>query len=124
MPSGSEVLGNGPIGRQKTLGMPRGFEPLHAILTLPRRPMRILTPVIQIAALAMFHPRQYLTLRRTVALQLVRNDDPRHVLQALQQLAEKLLRRLFVASALHQDVEDIFLLIHRAPEIMALPIDG
>ena len=45
MPSGSEVLDNGPIGRQKTLGMPRGFEPLHAILTLPRRPMRILTPV-------------------------------------------------------------------------------
>src|SRR4030095_9483891 len=124
MPSGSEVLGNGPIGRQKTLGMPRGCEPLHAILTLPCRPMRILTPVIQIAALAMFHPRQYLTLRRTVTLQLVRNDDPRHVLQALQQLAEKLLRRLFVTSALHQNIEDVVVLVDSAPEVMALAING
>src|SRR4029453_4146193 len=123
MPSGSEVLGNGPIGRQKTLGMPRGFEPLFAILRLPGRAMRILTPVIQIAALAMFHPRQYLTLRRTVALQLVRNDDPRHILQALQQLAEKLLRRLFVASALHQNIQDIIVLIHRPPQVMAFPMD-
>src|SRR5262249_32860185 len=53
MPSGSEVLGNGPIRRQKTLGMTRGFKPLHAILTLTRGTMRVLTPVIEIPTLAM-----------------------------------------------------------------------
>ena len=42
MPSWSEVLGNGSIGRQKTLGMAERFEPLHATLPLARRPMRIL----------------------------------------------------------------------------------
>src|SRR5262249_41957060 len=73
---------------------------------------------------AMLHPRQYLSLRRTVALQLVRNDDPRHVLQFLQQLAEKLLRCLLVASALYQDIEHIVVLIHCTPQIMALAVYG
>ena len=91
MPSRSEVLGNGAIRRQKTLGMPRGFEPLHAPLMLARRPMGVLTPIIEIPALAMFHPGQYLALGRAIAFELIRDDDPRHVLQALQQLAEELL---------------------------------
>jgi hypothetical protein len=55
MPSRAEVLGNGTIRRQKALGMTGGFEPLHATLTLTRRPMRILTPVIEVATLAMFN---------------------------------------------------------------------
>src|SRR5215510_11404931 len=85
--------------------------------------MGVLTPVIEIPTLAMLHPGEDLAFRRTIALQLVRNDDPRHVLQSLQQLAEKLLRRLFVASALHQDIEDGVVLIHRTPQIMAFPVD-
>ena len=60
MPPWSEVLGNRSIRRQKTLGMAGRFEPLHPILALPRRPMRVLTPVIEIPTLAMFHPGQYL----------------------------------------------------------------
>ena len=56
MPSGSEVLGHGSIRGQKTLGMPRGFDPLHAILALPRRPMRVLAPVIELPTLAMLYP--------------------------------------------------------------------
>src|SRR5262245_29682803 len=86
--------------------------------------MGVLTPVIEIATLAMLHPGQDLALRRTVALQLVRNDDARHVLQALQQLTEKLLRRLLVAAALHEDIEDVVVLVDGAPEVMALTIDG
>ena len=55
MPSGAEVLGNGAIRRQKTLGMPGRLEPLHAILTLPRGAMRVLTPVIEVAALTVLY---------------------------------------------------------------------
>jgi hypothetical protein len=40
------------------------------MLAHPRRPMRVLTPVIEIATLAMFHPRQDCALRRAVALSL------------------------------------------------------
>src|SRR5262245_12148418 len=122
MPSGSEVLGNGAIRGQKALRMPCGLEPLPALLPLPRGPMRVLAPVIEVAALPVFDPRQYLALGGAITFQLIRYDDPRYVLQPFEQLTEKLLRRLFVAAALHEDIEDVVVLIDRAPEVMALTI--
>src|SRR5215470_14176561 len=92
------------------------------MLTLARRPMRVLTPVVEVATLAMLYPWQYLTLRCTVALQLVRNDHPWHVLEPLEQLTKELLRRLLVAATLHQDVEHVIVLIHGAPQVMTLPV--
>ena len=47
----------------------------------------------------------------------------RGIRQAFEQFAEKLLRRLFVASALHQNIQDILVLIHRPPEVMAFAMD-
>ena len=94
MPSGSEVLGNGSIRGQKALGMPRRLKPLHAPFPLACGPMRVLTPVVQITTLAMLYLGQDLPLGRAVALQLIGDDDPRDVLQPLEQLAEKLLRDL------------------------------
>jgi hypothetical protein len=70
-----------------------------------------------------FHAGQYLTLRRTEALELIRDDDAWHIPQALKELAEKLLRRLLVATALHQNVEDVVVLIHRAPQVIALTMN-
>src|SRR5438132_10677765 len=85
--------------------------------------MGVLTAVVEIATLPVFDPRQDLPLRRPVALQLIRDDDPWHVLEPLQKLAEKLLRRVLIAPALHKDIEHIIVLIHRAPQVMALPVD-
>jgi hypothetical protein len=123
MPSWSEVLGDGSISRQKTLGMTRGFKPLHPALALPCRAMRVFTSVIEIATLTMFDPRQNLALRGAVTFQLIRDDHPGDILTAFEQLAEKLLRGLFVAPPLDEDVQDVVVLIHRAPEIMAFAID-
>ncbi len=95
MPSGSKVLGNGSIRGQKARGMPRGLKSLHAPLALPRRPMRILTPVVQVTTLAMLYPGQDLPFGRAVALQLIRDDDAWDVLQPLKQLAEKRFCRKF-----------------------------
>ena len=80
---GAEMLGNGAIRRQKPLRMSRRFKPLHAIFALPRRPMRVLTAVVEIATLAVYSGED-LTLRRAVALQLIRDDDPRDIPQALE----------------------------------------
>jgi hypothetical protein len=85
--------------------------------------MGVLTPVIEIATLAVFYPGQYLTLGRAVALQLVRNDNPWHVLQSLEQLAEKLLRRMLIAAALHENVEHVILLIDGPPQVILLTMD-
>src|SRR3989442_6999071 len=123
MPSGAEVVGNGTIRGQKALGMPRRLQPLHATLPLTRGPMGILTPVVQIATLAVFDPVQNLPFGRAVALQLIRDDDPRYIPQALEQLAQELLRRLLIAPALDQNVEDVVVLVDSAPQVIAFAIN-
>src|SRR5262245_3081635 len=124
MPSGSEVVGNRARRGQKALGMPCGLEPLQPTLPLACRPMRVLTAVVEIAALAVFGPGQELALGRAVALELIGDDDAWHVRQPLEQLAKKLLRGVLVAPALPQDVEPVVVLIDGAPSVMALPMDG
>src|SRR4030095_5487193 len=108
---------------QKALGVPRRLEPLHTIFTLPRRPVRVLAAIIEVAALPMFYSGQDLALGRAVALQLIRDDDPRDIPQALEQLAKELLRRVLIAPALNQDIEDVVVLVDSAPQGMPLPID-
>jgi hypothetical protein len=77
--------------------------------------MRVLTAVVEGATLAMVHPGQALPFRRAVALQLIRDDDPRYIPQALEQLAKKLLRGLLITPALDQNVEDVVVLVDSAP---------
>jgi hypothetical protein len=104
--------------------MARGFESLHPPLPLAGRPMRVLAPVIEVAALTVFHSWQDLTFGRAIAFELIRDDDPRDILQPFQEFTEKLLRRLLVTPMLHQDVEDVVILIDSAPQAMPFPIDG
>src|SRR5215471_6817543 len=123
MPSGSKVLGNRSVRRQKALGMTRRLQPLHTILTLTRGTMGMLTPVVQIATLAVFDPGQDLSFGRAVALQLLRDDDPRDISQALEQLAKELLRRVLIAPALDQNVEDVVVLVDSAPQVMTFAMN-
>ena len=71
----------------------------------------------------MLNARQNLALGGSVALELVRDDHAGHILQPFEQFFEKLLGRLFVAPALHQNVEDMVVLIHGSPQGMALALD-
>jgi hypothetical protein len=59
--------------------MAGGFEPLHVVLALTRWSMGVLTPVIEIAALAMLHAGQDLALGGTIALQLIRDDNAGYI---------------------------------------------
>jgi hypothetical protein len=85
--------------------------------------MGVLTPVIEVAALAMFHPREGLPLRSTITLQFIRDDDAWNVLTTFEQLAKELLGGLLVPPTLHEDIEDIVVLIHRSPEIVPFAIN-
>jgi len=84
--------------------------------------MRVLRSVIEIPMLAMFHAREDLALGSPIALEFIRDDDPRNVLTALEELAEELLGGPFVPSPLYQDVELHAILIHGPPQIMPLLI--
>ena len=51
--------------------------------------MGILRAIIEVTALTVFHPGQDLALRRAVALELIRDDKPRDILTALEELKER-----------------------------------
>ena len=55
MPARTEMLGNGAIGGEKGLGMPWGFQALHAPLALAGRLMGILGVIVEIRVLPMFY---------------------------------------------------------------------
>jgi hypothetical protein len=73
------VLGNRTIRCEKSLGVPRGLEPLHALLPLACGLVGILRAVVEVAMLAVLHPRLNLPLRGAVALELIGDDHPWHI---------------------------------------------
>lgn len=85
--------------------------------------MRIFSSIVEAFVLAMLDARQDLAFGSSVALELISNDYPWHRVQLFKQLAKKSLRSFFVASALHQNIEHIPVLIHRSPEIVCFPVD-
>jgi hypothetical protein len=119
MPSGAAVLGDRPIGRQEALRMPCCLQPLHTALALTWRPLGVLTPILERAALTVLYAREAPALGRAIALQLIGEAPARPVGYPLEHLAKALLRRVLMAAALHQDIEDSVVLIHRAPQVMA-----
>ena len=124
MPTGAEVLRDGTIGGEETLGLTRGFEPLHPSLSLAGRLVRVLCPVVEIAMLAMFHAWEQVALGGPIALEFVGDDDTRDVGQAFKEFAEELLRGRLITAALDQDIQYVPVLIRRPPEIMTLALDG
>lgn len=80
--------------------------------------------MIEVAVLPMFHTGQDLALRRPLVVRLVRADHPRHIGQALRQLAKARLRGLLIPLPLHEDIQDVAVLIHRPPEIVPFTVDG
>ncbi len=101
------VLVNGAMSGQELLGLPGRLEPLHAPFALAGRLMRILRTIVEVAVLSVLDVRDDRPLGRGVAFQLIGHHDPRHILQALQQLLEEALGRLGVAPALDQESSTI-----------------
>jgi hypothetical protein len=71
----------------------------------------------------MLHSWQHFTFRSCITLQLIGDNDARYILQPFEELAEELLGGMLVASALHQDIKHITILINGSSEIMGLPVD-
>ena len=121
--SGTEVLGNRTIGGKETLGVPRRFKPLYPLLPLAGGLVRILREIIQIAMLAVLHPRQDFPLGGPRAFEVIGDDHPWNVLAALEGLAEELLGGLLVPPPLYEDIEHGAVLIDGPPERVALLVD-
>lgn len=85
--------------------------------------MREFSPVIETFVLAMLDTRDDLRFCCGIALQLIGDQHPWCVTQALEELAEKAFCCLPVAPTLHQDIEHMTVLIDCTPEIVVLALD-
>ena len=92
----------------------------HSALSLDANSLTAICTVVQRVMLPMLHTGQYLPLRRAIAWELIRNDDPRGIAQSLEQFAEECLRGSLVTAPLHEDIEHMSVLIHRPPQKMTL----
>jgi hypothetical protein len=123
MSSWPEVLSHGAIRGEEVLRVPGGFKPLYPSLPVAGRLMRVLRAVIEVAVLAMFHARQNLPLGCTIAFEFIRDDHPWRTGQFFEQLAEEFLRGVLVPPMLHENIQDMAVLIHRPPQIVALLVE-
>src|SRR5262249_42275863 len=102
--------------------MVRGLEALHLPLSSACRSMRVLSTIVEVAALAMLDIRLQLPLRHATASQFIRDDHARYI-KALEQTLEEPLGGFPVASLLNQDTEDDTILIHGTPQVMLDALD-
>ena len=123
MTTGPKVLSDAAERKQEPLGLPRPGEAFHHPFPDPGRLMGVLGPVVEVLPAAMGHRRQKLAVSELIAGQLVGDNHPRHLSQALEQLTEKPLGRHRVAARLHQDVEHVAVLVDRAPQVMGGAVD-
>jgi hypothetical protein len=87
-------------------------------ISLSRRPMRVLSPIVQISALSVHNAGKQLTPSDTIASQLVGHDHPWDVLQPLQKLPEEAFCGVGITPGLNEDVEHNTILIDGVPEVM------
>lgn len=104
--------------------MPRRLESLHLPFSAPGRSMRVLSSIVQVAALPVLDIGQKFVLRHAVAPQLVGYEDARHILQTLQEPLKEAPCRPAITALLDQDVEHDPVLIDGAPEIVQLALDS
>jgi hypothetical protein len=98
--SRTEGRGDGTKRGEKPLGVPWRLTPLHGPLPWARRLRRVLRTGVAIAVLTVLLPRLTPSLRRPLTLQLLRNDDARHVREPLEELLEEVLGNRLIAPAL------------------------
>jgi hypothetical protein len=86
--------------------------------------MRVLSTIVEPFVLTMLHSWQYLAFRGPITLQLISDDHAWHILQPFEQFPKESLGGLFVASALHQDIKHVPILINGSPYIVFLASYG
>jgi hypothetical protein len=96
---------------------------LHEPFPLPRGLVGVFCTIVEVAVLSMFHPKQNLPLRCTIALQFIGDDHAWDTLAAFEELAEELLGGDLIAPTLHQDMEHVPVLVDGAPKIVPFTVD-
>lgn len=112
------------IGGKEPLGVSCGLKPLQAPFPLAGRLVGVFSPVVEVAVLSVFHPRQHLPLRGTIALQVIGDDHAWDMRTAVEEPAEDRLGGDPLAPSWHQDLEHGPVLVDGVPQTVPFAVDG
>ena len=112
-----------PSTEAEALQMSGRLETAHLALAQTSRLMGDLRAVVRILFRPVDHGWHHGAVRGRVAAQLVRDQPSRLAALSFQQLAEEALGRRLIAPRLHEDVEDLSVLVHGPPEILLPSLD-
>jgi hypothetical protein len=109
---------------KKPLCLHRGFESAHLPFALARRLMRNLHAVIGVTVGAVIHVIENGSYRSRVAFQSVGDDPQRLSFLPAHKPTKEPFRSAPVTSRLHQDVDDVAVLIDRPPQILLRTVNS
>ena len=104
--------------RQEALRRPGGCESSPLPLALSRRLVRHRRAMVLVLPGAVYDRRHRRPVRGRVAAPLIRDHASRHAALSFQQLPKEPRRGLPIAPRLHEDVDDLAVLVDRSPHIV------
>ena len=108
---------NNSVHLKESLGVLAGLEPAHPPLSFSCGLVRVLRSVVQVPVLSVSNTRHHHPFCRSVAAELVGNDDARLAPSRPQKLAKEAHGCEAIALWLDQNIEDNAVLIDRSPEV-------
>ena len=115
---------DGRVDGEEALGLPGRFEAAHEPFPESRRLGGGLGAIVLVLGGAVSHRGHGPAVGGSVAAQLVGNEPDRHPAVPLQLSPKEPCGRLAIPARLHEDIEDVTVLVHCAPEILAPALNG
>jgi hypothetical protein len=106
---------DGIMEKEKSLGLPGGFESAHLPFPSAGRLMRGFGSIVSISLHTVSHVAEDGSHGSRVASQFVGNDAQRFGTLAAQQSSKESFRGALITMRLNQDVDYVAVLIHRTP---------
>ena len=119
-----EEVGNRVMNGDEALQVSLRLEALHGPLSPSDWLVGVLCPVIEAFVGSMLDTGHDLAFRGVIGSELVGHHHARRTALALQQLTHQAFSCLGIAAALHQSLQHKSVLIHGAPQLMLLALDG
>jgi hypothetical protein len=124
MPANVEQVANDTVDGEESLRLGHGLEAPHLRLALPRGLVRDFGSVVGVARGVVHDGRHDAAMCGPVAAEAIGDEAARDSAAALQQWAKEPRRGVAIQAGLQQDVDDVPVLIHCTPQILAPAVDS
>ena len=124
MPADAKEVLHDAVHRGETLQVRGRLEPPHLALPLSCGLVRDFGAVVRILIRTVDDRRHHYTARRRVTAEFVGDQPARDTALPLQQRPEEPYRGATIPTRLHEDVQQVAVLVDRAPQVLLATVQG